>query len=61
MMQPSSDPFARKEWYDIKAPAVFTNRQVGKTVVNKTAGQSAFFLLRVLFNFFFPLARFAFP
>lgn len=36
----SSDPFARKEWYDIKAPAVFTNRQVGKTVVNKTQGQS---------------------
>jgi len=34
-----SDPFVRKEWYDVKAPAVFTNRQVGKTVVNKTQGQ----------------------
>eukprot|EP00727_Mastigamoeba_balamuthi_P013728 m51a1_g8979 putative 40S ribosomal protein S1e (272) ;mRNA; f:41638-42639 len=32
------DPFARKEWYDIVAPNVFTKRQVGKTVVNKTVG-----------------------
>jgi len=34
-----SDPFTRKEWYDIKAPAIFQNRNVGKTVVNRTAGQ----------------------
>ena len=32
------DPFVKKEWYDIQAPAVFQNRQVGKTCVNKTAG-----------------------
>jgi len=32
------DPFTRKEWYDIKAPAVFQNRNVGKTIVNRTAG-----------------------
>lgn len=32
------DPFSRKEWYDIKAPNVFTNRQVGKTLVNRTQG-----------------------
>ncbi|TKR67438.1 hypothetical protein L596_023590 [Steinernema carpocapsae] len=32
------DPFARKEWYDVKAPTMFTNRQVGKTLVNKTQG-----------------------
>ncbi|KAI9221479.1 40S ribosomal protein S1 [Blastocladiella britannica] len=32
------DPFSRKEWYDIKAPTIFTNRQVGKTLVNRTAG-----------------------
>jgi len=32
------DPFARKEWYDVKAPTVFTNRQVGKTLVNRTQG-----------------------
>lgn len=33
-----ADPFLRKEWYDIKAPAHFTTRQVGKTCVNKTVG-----------------------
>jgi len=32
------DPFARKEWYDIKAPSMFLNRNVGKTLVNKTQG-----------------------
>jgi len=33
-----TDPFAKKEWYDIKAPSVFPIRQVGKTVVTKTIG-----------------------
>lgn len=32
------DPFTRKEWYDIKAPSMFKVRQVGKTLVNRTAG-----------------------
>nr|CAD2157332.1 unnamed protein product [Meloidogyne enterolobii] len=32
------DPFTRKDWYDIKAPAMFANRYVGKTLVNKTVG-----------------------
>uniref|UniRef100_A0A0K0F712 Small ribosomal subunit protein eS1 n=1 Tax=Strongyloides venezuelensis TaxID=75913 RepID=A0A0K0F712_STRVS len=32
------DPFTRKEWYDIKAPSMFTTRQVGKTFINKTQG-----------------------
>eukprot|EP00088_Acartia_fossae_P029014 TRINITY_DN297_c0_g1_i1.p1 TRINITY_DN297_c0_g1~~TRINITY_DN297_c0_g1_i1.p1 ORF type:complete len:269 (-),score=84.58 TRINITY_DN297_c0_g1_i1:96-902(-) len=32
------DPFTRKDWYDIKAPALFTVRQVGKTLVNRTQG-----------------------
>jgi|UniRef100_A0A914CLI0 small subunit ribosomal protein S3Ae len=32
------DPFTRKEWYDIKAPAMFANRNVGKTLVNRTQG-----------------------
>jgi len=32
------DPFTRKEWYDIKAPSMFTNRNVGKTLVNRTQG-----------------------
>jgi len=33
-----ADPFLRKEWYDVKAPSMFTNRQVGKTTVNRTHG-----------------------
>lgn len=32
------DPFSKKEWYDIKAPNVFPNRQVGKTLSTKTIG-----------------------
>jgi len=32
------DPFTRKEWYDIKAPAMFTERNIGKTLVNRTQG-----------------------
>lgn len=32
------DPFIRKEWYDIKAPAPFTSRLVGKTCVTRTTG-----------------------
>merc|ERR1712002_94334 len=32
------DPFTRKDWYDVKSPALFTNRNVGKTLVNKTQG-----------------------
>jgi len=34
-----TDPFQRKEWYDLKAPAMFTNRHVGKMPVNRTQGQ----------------------
>jgi small subunit ribosomal protein S3Ae len=33
------DPFAKKEWYDVKAPSVFQIRNLGHTVVSKTAGQ----------------------
>jgi len=32
------DPFTRKEWYDVKAPAMFTKRNVGKTLINRTQG-----------------------
>jgi small subunit ribosomal protein S3Ae len=32
------DPFAKKEWYDIKAPAVFPVRQVGRTIATKSTG-----------------------
>ncbi|EEE53089.1 hypothetical protein OsJ_35850 [Oryza sativa Japonica Group] len=32
------DPFAKKDWYDIKAPSVFNVRNVGKTLVSRTQG-----------------------
>jgi small subunit ribosomal protein S3Ae len=32
------DPFAKKEWYDVRAPSMFNNKQIGKTPVNKTVG-----------------------
>lgn len=32
------DPFTRKEWYEIKAPTTFENRNVGKTLINKSTG-----------------------
>jgi len=32
------DPFTRKDWYDIKAPAIFEVRNVGKTLVNRSQG-----------------------
>jgi len=34
----ATDPFARKEWYRIKAPSMFGVRNAGNTLVNKTAG-----------------------
>jgi small subunit ribosomal protein S3Ae len=34
----SVDPFTRKDWYDIKAPVVFTNRDIGKTIVTRSSG-----------------------
>jgi len=32
------DPFSKKDWYEIKAPAVFLNRNVGKTLVTRSQG-----------------------
>ncbi|KAK4700407.1 small subunit ribosomal protein S3Ae, partial [Phenoliferia sp. Uapishka_3] len=32
------DPFTRKDWYDIKAPSIFDTRNVGKTLINRSAG-----------------------
>jgi hypothetical protein len=32
------DPFTRKDWYDVKAPSYFENRNVGKTLVNRSQG-----------------------
>jgi len=34
----AGDPFLRKEWYDIKAPSLFSQRSCGKTLVSKTQG-----------------------
>lgn len=41
----ASDPFAKKDWYDIKAPTVFTNRNAGKTLVTRTQGTKVSSLL----------------
>jgi small subunit ribosomal protein S3Ae len=32
------DPFAKKEWYNVMAPSMFTHRDCGRTVVTKTTG-----------------------
>jgi hypothetical protein len=42
-----ADPFAKKDWYDIKAPSVFQVKNVGKTLVTRTQGT------KVIFFFFF--------
>jgi len=34
----AQDVFLKKEWYDVKAPSMFSVKQVGKTLVTKTAG-----------------------
>jgi small subunit ribosomal protein S3Ae len=32
------DPFSKKDWYEVKAPATFSNRSVGKTLCSRTQG-----------------------
>jgi len=34
----SLDPFLKKDWYDIKAPSMFSVKQVGKTLVTRSQG-----------------------
>ncbi|KNA14064.1 hypothetical protein SOVF_110230 [Spinacia oleracea] len=34
----ASDPFAKKDWYDVKAPSIFNTRSVCKTLVTRTQG-----------------------
>ncbi|KAB5545028.1 hypothetical protein DKX38_013140 [Salix brachista] len=34
----ATDPFAKKDWYDIKAPSIFSVKNVGKTLVTRTQG-----------------------
>ena len=38
----SVDPFTKKEWYDVKAPAMFNVRNIGKTLCSRTQGTSEF-------------------
>jgi len=33
-----TDPFAKKDWFSVKAPGTFQVRDVGKTLVNRTTG-----------------------
>jgi len=33
-----ADPFSKKDWYDIKTPANFENRNIGRTLVTRTTG-----------------------
>ena len=32
------DPCSKKDWYDVKAPAMFNIRNIGKTLVTRTQG-----------------------
>lgn len=32
------DPFLKKEWYRLQAPAMFKNKDFGRTIITKTAG-----------------------
>ncbi|CAH6780343.1 unknown_gene_8421 [Phodopus roborovskii] len=32
------DPFSKKDWYHMKAPAMFNIRNIGKTLVTRTQG-----------------------
>uniref|UniRef100_A0A2I3RFV4 Small ribosomal subunit protein eS1 n=1 Tax=Pan troglodytes TaxID=9598 RepID=A0A2I3RFV4_PANTR len=32
------DPFSKKDWYDVNAPAMFNIRNIGKTLVTRTQG-----------------------
>ena len=43
----AQDPFARKDWYDVKAPSMFTRRSVGKTLVTRTTGTKVATLFHV--------------
>jgi small subunit ribosomal protein S3Ae len=33
------DPFTKKDWYEVKAPNLFTNRLIGRTLVTRSSGK----------------------
>ncbi|KAF2452310.1 ribosomal protein S3Ae [Lineolata rhizophorae] len=37
-LKKKTDPFAKKDWFSVKAPSTFQIRDVGKTLVNRTTG-----------------------
>jgi len=39
------DIFSKKDWYDVKASAMFNIRNIGKTLVTRTQGTSEYFIL----------------
>lgn len=34
----ATDPLAKKEWFELRTPSMFTRRNIGRTCVNKTGG-----------------------
>lgn len=56
-----ADPYAKKDWYDIKAPSVFGVRNVGKTLVTRTQGTKVIIcfclnfksIIHLLYNIYF--------
>lgn len=44
----SVDPFSKKDWYDVKAPAMFNIRNLGKTLVTRTQGTSKLAQYKIL-------------
>ena len=44
------DPFSKKDWYDVKAPAMFNIRNIGKTLVTRTQGTSEYLIQRLCFS-----------
>ena len=47
----AADPFAKKDWYDIKAPSIFSVRNVGKTLVSRTQGTKVSLDIFIIFLF----------
>jgi small subunit ribosomal protein S3Ae len=51
----SADPFSKKDWYDVKAPANFDVRNIGRTLVTRTTGTSneTIFAKEFFMNYFY--------